>query len=157
MQQNPFLKKIAPHLPYKPDSANYAIFNLLIDHLLHDGGDDRFANLDHYDAAFMLSKHVTLKHIEYYDNEIDSTDLYHLITFNYLLSENVPARFILFEIQNLMITFEPELPIKTTTGSRHTVYDTCENLFCSLLEMLNFHVLDQDETGDLYDLLINTP
>lgn len=76
--------------------------------------------------------------------------------FKQLLSTNRSARYILFEIQNIMLTFPPELPIKTTTGHKHECYDTCENLFISLLELLNFNVLEQDESGDLYDLLIKT-
>ena len=80
--------------------------------------------------------------------------------FKQLLAANRPARYILFEIQNLMLTFEPELPIKTTTGHKHECYDTCENLFMSLLELLDAnlpkYILEHDESGDLYDLLIET-
>ena len=76
--------------------------------------------------------------------------------FKQLLAANRPARYILFEIQNLMLTFPPYRVIKTTTGTKHECYDTCENLFISLLELLNFNVLEQDKSGELYDLLIAT-
>ena len=71
-----FLSQISSFLPYSPDSANYSLYESFIDILLSDGGDDDFASQNTYTIAFKLSKQVTLKHIEQYDNDIDPLDIY---------------------------------------------------------------------------------
>lgn len=83
MTNDEFLPAIAPFLYYPPDSANYEIYRLLHTILIEEGGDDEFAHLPATEVAFEMSKHVTLRHIEYYDNEIDEIDLYHLIKIAY--------------------------------------------------------------------------
>ena len=59
MEHDEFLAAIEPHLDYKPDSANYDIYKLLPQA-----------------EAFELSKLVTLKHIELYDNGATPSELY---------------------------------------------------------------------------------
>lgn len=78
LNHNQFLHNISNKLNYKPDSANYSLYQHFIDTILSDGGDDDFANDNPYTIAFYLSELVTLKHIEQYDNthNDDYTDIY---------------------------------------------------------------------------------
>jgi len=76
LSHSQFLSQISSFLPYSPDSANYALYESFIDILISDGGDDTFAFRNTYNIAFEFSKQVTLKHIEQYDNDIDTLDIY---------------------------------------------------------------------------------
>jgi hypothetical protein len=76
LTQTQFLQQIAKHLPYTPDSANYALYEGFTNLLISDGGDDTFAHLNHHTVAFEFSKHVTLQHIEQYDNDTEILDIY---------------------------------------------------------------------------------
>lgn len=76
MQHDTFITNIAKHLNYAPDSANYDLYKEFLFLILCDGGDDSFAHLNPDTVAFELSKFVTLKHIEDYDNHLDILDTY---------------------------------------------------------------------------------
>lgn len=76
LSHDEFLTLIAPFLGYKPDSANYALYEAFIDCLLADGGDDDFAKTDPYFMAFVFSSIVFPRHIEDYDNEVDNYKIY---------------------------------------------------------------------------------
>ena len=73
---NTFITNIAKHLQYTPDSANWDLYQGFLDILISEGGDDTFAHLNANTVAFEFSKHVTLKHIELYDNDTDILDIY---------------------------------------------------------------------------------
>lgn len=73
-----FLTEIAKHLDYKPDSANYDVYNLIAELIIAEGGDDDFpaSKYNRFDIAFEFSKHITEYDIEDYDNDSDMTDVY---------------------------------------------------------------------------------
>ena len=69
-----FLRRIAKHLTYIPESANFDFYLAFIDLISCDGGDDDFAEYSSAFVAFQFSKHVTLEHIERYDLSDENTD-----------------------------------------------------------------------------------
>lgn len=72
LSETQFFNKLNHQLPYKPDSANYHIYQIIHDILLSDGGDDDFALLNTNDIAIQFSKQITLQDIEHYDNTEDT-------------------------------------------------------------------------------------
>jgi len=76
MNEERFIETITPHLDYSPDSANYDLYQIFLDLIVADGGDDDFAHLDEHEVALAFSKRVTLAHIEMYGNENSEVDIY---------------------------------------------------------------------------------
>lgn len=72
MTEQEFYEKV--NLPYKPDSANWALYCAFREILVVEGGDDDFAEYGANEVALEFSNHVTFKHIEDYDNTLDDVD-----------------------------------------------------------------------------------
>ena len=73
LEHNQFLKQIANHLPYSPDSANYSLYESFIE-IAETNKETNPTEL-----AFELSKQVTLNHIEDWDNDKSELEIYNEI------------------------------------------------------------------------------
>lgn len=68
LSHDQFLIEIANHLDYKPDSANFSLYQHFIDLIVRD---TMFDCNSPYWVAFELSKLITTELIEEYDNIYD--------------------------------------------------------------------------------------